>query len=183
MKEYLSQKFKDNVDAKAIEKFEGRYKEIKFYLQCGITKDEKELLSHMRVFRINGNTTEILRSRLLTYDVDDIDVAKDDVLNMLHTDISNFTIDYDHFGDDEYFDKAAEISMAICQSKWEFLIEKEEHKIERINKICKDVLEDKSLSFDNRLRTLIMHFTAELNKIKGDGIVVSNESILSGSEE
>ena len=50
-------------------------------------------------------------------------------------------------------------------------------------KLCKDVLEDRSLSFDNRIRALMLHFTAELNKSKGDGIVVSNESILPGSEE
>lgn len=75
------------------------------------------------------------------------------------------------------------ITIAIAGLVWSYLIEREEDKIERVTKLCKDVLEDRSLSFDNRIRALMLHFTAELNKSKGDGIIVSNESILSGSEE
>lgn len=106
------------------------------------------------------------------------------MLSLLQKDLFDYSIKYDVYNfDDEENDEATYITIAISKLVWKDLIEKEDDKIERLSKLCKDILINKSLSFDNRLRALMLHFTTELNIYKGDGIIVSNTGAVSESEE
>lgn len=185
MSNYLNNQFKTRVKQETVQLTKGEYQHLNFVLKCGETNVDGVSLGYMIVKGKDEDGNElILRHRLLTYDINNVEKIKGDMLSLLHNDLFECTTKYDIFEfDDDANEELTDITVLISSLVWTYLIEREEDKIERVTKLCKDVLEDKSLSFDKRLRTLIMHFTAELNKIKGDGIIVSNESILPGSEE
>jgi len=185
MSNYLKNQFKTRVKQETVQLTKGEYQHLSFVLKYGETNVDGVSLGYMIVKGKDEDGNDlVLRHRLLTYDTDNVDKIKGDMLSLLHNDLFDCTTKYDIYNlDDEANDELTHITIVISQLVWSYLIEREEDKIERINKICKDVLEDRSLSFDNKLRTLIMHFTAELNKSKGDGIIVSDKSVLPGSEE
>ena len=182
----LDDEFKTVVKKETVQVTEGKYQHLNFILKCGNTNIEGISLGYMMVkCKDEDGNDLILRHRLLTYDVDDMKKIKGDMLLLLRSDLFDCTTKYDiyNFDDEEEEDELTNITTAISKLVWNYLIEREADKIERITKICKDVLSDKSLSFENRLRTLSLHFTAELNKLKGDGIIVSNTGAVSESEE
>lgn len=185
MSNYLNNQFKTRVKQETVQLTKGEYRHLNFVLKYGETNVDGVSLGYMIVKGKDEDGNDlILRHRLFTYDINNEEKIKGDMLSLLHNDLFDCTTKYDiHDLDDEANDELTHITITISRLVWAYLIEREEDKIERINKICKDVLEDRSLSFDNRLRTLIMHFTAELNKSKGDGIIVSDKSVLPGSEE
>lgn len=185
MSNYLSNQFKTRVKEETVQVTEGEYQNLSFVLKCGKTNIDDIYLGHMIVkYKDEEGKDLILRHRLLTYDTDNVEKIKRDMLSLLHNDLFDYSIKYDIYNfDDEENDETTDITIAISKLVWNYLIEREADKIERITKICKDVLNDKSLSFENRLRTLSLHFTAELNKLKGDGIIVPDTRILSESEK
>lgn len=185
MSNYLNNQFKTRVKPETVQLTKGEYQHLNFVLKCGETNVDGVSLGYMIVKGKDEDGNDLtLRHRLLTYDINNVEKIKGDMLSLLYNDLFECTTKYDIFEfDDEANEELTDITVLISSLVWSYLIEREEDKIERITKLCKDVLEDRSLSFDNRIRALMLHFTAELNKSKGDGIVVSNESILSGSEE
>ena len=185
MSNYLNNQFKTRVKQETVQLTKGEYRHLNFVLKYGETNVDGVSLGYMTVKGKDEDGSDlILRHRLLTYDINNVEKIKGDMLSLLHNDLFDCTTNYDIYDlDDEANDELTHITIAIASLVWTYLIEREEDRIERVTKLCKDVLEDKSLSFDNRIRALMLHFTAELNKSKGDGIVVSNESILPGSEE
>lgn len=185
MSNYLNNQFKTRVKQETVQLTKGEYRHLNFVLKYGETNVDGVSLGYMIVKGKDEDGNDlILRHRLFTYDINNEEKIKGDMLSLLHNDLFDCTTKYDIYDlDDEANNELNHITIAIAGLVWNYLIEREEDKIERVTKLCKDVLEDRSLSFDNRIRALMLHFTAELNKSKGDGIIVSNESILSGSEE
>lgn len=185
MSNYLSNQFKTRVKEETVQMTEGEYQNLSFVLKYGNTNIDGISLGYMLVkYKDEEGNDLILRHRLLTYDIDNVEKIKGDMLSLLQKDLFDYSIKYDVYNfDDEENDEATDITIAISKLVWKDLIEKEDDKIERLSKLCKDILINKSLSFDNRLRALMLHFTTELNIYKGDGIIVSNTGAVSESEE
>jgi hypothetical protein len=186
MSSYLNNQFITRVKKDTIQIAEGEYQHLNFVLKYGKSNVDSISFGYMVVKckSVNGDDV-ILRRRLLTYDTSNVAKIKGDMLSLLQNDLFECVTGYDvfNFDNEDAEDELENIAITVSRIKWNDLVEKEEDKQRRILDMCKKVLEDKDISFDNRLRTLIMHFTAELNRIKGDGIVDSDKSVLPGSEE
>lgn len=77
MSNYLSNQFKTRIKEETVQVSEGEYQNLSFVLKCGETNVDAISLGHMIVkYKDEEGNDLILRHRLLTYDIDNVEKNK-----------------------------------------------------------------------------------------------------------
>lgn len=102
MSNYLNNQFKTRVKQETVQLTKGEYQHLNFVLKYGETNVDGVSLGYMIVKGKDEDGNDLtLRHRLLTYDINNVEKIKGDMLSLLHNDLFDCTTKYDIYDLDE----------------------------------------------------------------------------------